>query len=50
MFLVGQVSGIIENFNLGISLDTINVINFKLCIIVLHVELYLFITLSVTLT
>ena len=44
MFLIGQVSG------LGIFLDTINEINVKLCMVVLHIELYLFITLSVNLT
>ena len=46
MFLVGQVSGLVENFNIGIFSDTMNVIHVKLCII----ELYLFITLSMTFT
>ena len=50
MFLVSQVSGFVENFNIEIFSDTINVINVKLCMMVLHVELYLLITLSVTLT
>ena len=46
MFLVGQVSGLVENFNTGNFPDTINVINVKLCMVVLHVDLYLFMTLS----
>ena len=50
MFLVSQVSGLVENFNIGNFSDTINVISVKLCMVVLHTELYLFITLSVTLT
>ena len=50
MFLVGQVPGLVENFNNGISSDTIDVINVKLCMMLLHFELYLFIILSVTLT
>ena len=45
MFLVDQVSGLVENSHTGIYSDTIYVINVKLCI-----ELYLFIPLSVTLT
>ena len=45
MVLVRDASGLLRNF-----LDTINVINVKLCMMVLHIELYLFITLSVTLT
>ena len=49
MFLVGQASGLVENINNGIFSDTINVINVKLCMKVLHVKLYLLITLSVTL-
>ena len=36
--------------NLGIFSDTINVINRKLCMVVLLIELYLFIPLSVTRT
>ena len=47
MFLVGQVSGLVENFR--IIWDTINVINVKLCM-VLHTELYPFMTLLVTVT
>ena len=50
MVWVGQVSGLVKNFNTGIFSDTINVINVKLCMMVLHTELYLFITLSVILT
>ena len=50
MFLVGQVSGLIKNFNVGIFSDTIDVINVKLHMMVLHNEFYLSITLSVTLT
>ena len=47
IFFVGQVSGLVESFNTGIYSDTINV---KFCMIVLLIELYLFIPLSVTLT
>ena len=46
MFLVGQVSGIVENFNTGIFPDTVNVINVKLCMTVVLIELYLFIPFS----
>ena len=49
MFLFGQVSGLVENFNIGIFSDTINVIKVKVCMIVLYIELYLFVILSVTL-
>ena len=34
MFLVSLVSGLVENFNIGIFSDTINVINVKLCMMV----------------
>ena len=44
------MSGLVESFNIGIYSDTINVKNVKLCMMVLLVELYLFIPLSVTLT
>ena len=44
------MSGLVENFNIGIFSDTINIMYNKLCIMVLHIEPYLFITLSVTLT
>ena len=50
MFLCGQASGLVENFNIGIFSDTMNVINVKRCTVVVHIELYLFITLSMTLT
>ena len=50
MFLVSQVSGLVENFKIGIFSDIINVINVKLCMMVLLIELYLFIPLSITLT
>ena len=39
MFLVGQVSGLVENFNIGVFSDTLNVINVKLCVMVLHLSL-----------
>ena len=47
MFLVGQVFGLVKNLNVGIFSVTINVINVKHCMMVLYIELYLFITLSV---
>ena len=50
MFFVGQVSGLVKNFNFEIYSDTIILINVKLCITVLLIEPYLFILLSVTLT
>ena len=36
--IVCQLSGLVENFNTGIYSDTINVINVKLCIMVLHFQ------------
>ena len=39
MFLVGQVSGLVENFNIGIFSDTINVINVKLRMMILRFDL-----------
>ena len=39
-----------KNFKIGIWSDTINVINVKLCMMVLLIEFYLFIPLSMTLT
>ena len=45
-----QVSWLIKNFNIGIFSDTRNVINVKLCMMVLHIELYMCSTLSVILT
>ena len=50
MVLVGLLSGLVKNFNIGIFSDTINVININLFIMVLYIELYLFILLSLTLT
>ena len=44
------MSGLVENFNIRIYTDTVNVINVKLCIMVLLVEFYLFIPLLVTVT
>ena len=46
---VGQLSVHGKNFNIAICLDTINMINVKLCMMVVLTELYLFIALSVTL-
>ena len=40
VFFVGQVSGLVENFDIGIFSDTIDVINIKLCMLVLIIELY----------
>ena len=48
-FFVGQVSGLVENYNNVIFSDKINVINVKLYVMVLFIESYLFIPLSVTL-
>ena len=49
MFLVRQVSVLVQNFNIGIIiLDIINVINVKLYTLVLFIDRYLFIPLSVT--
>ena len=50
MVLFSQVSGLVENFKIGIFSDTRNVMNVKLCIMVLLIELYLFIPFSVYLT
>ena len=36
MFLIGQVFGLVENFNVGIFLEAIHVMNVKLCVMVLH--------------
>ena len=49
MFFVGQGSGLVRNVNMGIYSDTINMINVKLCMIVLFIEFHLFTPLSVTL-
>ena len=50
MFFDSQLSGLVENLNIGTYSDTINAINVKLCMMVLLIKLYLFIPLSVTLT
>ena len=49
MILVSQISRRVENFNIGIFSDIMNVINIKLCMMVLLIELYLFIPLSAAL-
>ena len=41
MFLVYQVSSLVETFNIGIFSDTVNVINVELGMLVLLTELYL---------
>ena len=38
MFFIGQVSGLVEDFNIRISSDTKNVINVKLCRGVLFID------------
>ena len=38
-----------KNFDVAIFLDTINMIDVKLCVMVVLIELYLFIPLSLTL-
>ena len=47
MFLVGKMFGLVKNSNIKIFADTVKVINVKLCMMVLLVELYLLIPLSV---
>ena len=53
MICVGPAGGVIcpvlKLFNIAVFSDTVNVMNIKLCMIVLYIELYLFITLSMTL-
>ena len=49
MFFISQVSGLVANFNIGIYSDTMNMVRLKLCMMVLLIELYLFIPLSVEL-
>ena len=49
MFFAGQVSGLGKNFNIVMLSDTMNMINVKLCMVVVLIELYPFIPLSVTL-
>ena len=48
IFFVGQVSGLVENIKIGIYSETMKEINTKLCMMVLLIELYLFIPVSVT--
>ena len=48
MFLVRQVSELVENLNIWIFSDNINVINVRLRMVVLLIEFYLFIPLSLT--
>ena len=50
MYFVNQMSGLVRNFNIVIYSDTINVVNVKLCMMVILIELYLFLPLPVTLT
>ena len=50
LFLVNQVSGLVENLNTGIFSDSMNVINLELCTMVLLIELHLFTPLSLTVT
>ena len=42
MFLVGQVPGLVEHVNTWVFSDTLNVINVRVCMMVLLIELYLF--------
>ena len=48
MFLVGQVSVLVENFKTGVFSDTINTMNDQLYMMILLIKLYLFIPLSIT--
>ena len=50
VFFIHQMSWLVKNCNIGNYSDTIDVINVKLCMMVLLIELYLFISLSVALT
>ena len=52
IFLVREMSGLVEKFNNGTWAFSgmINVISIKLCMMVLHIWLHLFVTLLVTLT
>ena len=47
MVLIGEVSGLVKNFNNGIYSDTMNMINIKLCMMILLTELYMFIPLFI---
>ena len=42
-FFISQVSGLVKNFNTRVYAHTINVIEIKLCMMELLIELYLFI-------
>ena len=46
---MGQMFGLVKKFNFGIFSVTVNVINVKICMMVLLLELDLFMPLSVTL-
>ena len=50
LFLFGEVSELVENFNIRIYSDIVNMINVKLGMMVLLIEVYLLIPLAVTLT
>ena len=49
MFLVEQVSWLVKDCNIGIFSDTINVINVKVCMMILLTELFLLIPFLLTL-
>ena len=49
LFFAGQVPWPVENFKIGINTDTINATNFKFCVMVLLIDCYLLIALSVIL-
>ena len=44
MFFVGQVSGLVENIDIGIYSGTVKVINVKLCMMALLTELFCYTT------
>ena len=46
MVLVSQMSQFVKNFKMGIFSDTINIVSVRHCMMVLHIEHHLFITLS----
>ena len=50
MFFIGQVSGLVRNFNIGIYSHTIDMIQVKLYMLVLLIKVSPFIPLSLTLT
>ena len=41
MFFISQVSGLVKNFNIGIDPESINIVNIKLCMMILLIELLL---------